>query len=165
MSCMSCVCTTWSWFSHAKTICSLHVFFFSLLYFFSWVAINWKYRMSVKYSNGSSVFLIPFHEFHELYFCTRGAPFSYVKIICNLHVIVSSLLYFFSMGLYGKYRWSVKYSTGSLVFISLPSVAWLVFVLRGHGFHMWKPFAACTYFFFRDFIYLSWVGTGYTGGP
>jgi len=149
--------------------------------------------------------------------CTRGLPFSHVKTICNLHVIVSSLLYFFPMGWYGKYRWSVKYSTGSLVFISLPSVAWLVFVLGvtfftcenhlqlgrisffatlfiyhelvrdipevhkiqqwffnfnislpwvawvlfvlgGHGFHMWKPFATCTNFFFAT-SFFSWIGT------
>jgi len=71
MSCMSCVCTRGSWFSHVKTICNLHVFSYSLLYF---LFMNWygKYRRSVKYSNGSLVIQFPSMSCMSCV-CTRGS--------------------------------------------------------------------------------------------
>jgi len=102
-----------SWFSRVKSICNLHVFFFSRLYF---LFMNWygKYRRSVKYNNGSSIFLIPFHEC-MCCVCTRGSWFSHVKTICKLDVFFYSLLYFLFMNWYWKYRRSVKYINGSSI--------------------------------------------------
>jgi len=71
ISCMNCVCTRGSWWSHLKTIFNLYIFLRSLLhiFFMSW---SGKCRWSVKYNNGVVFFGFPWIRCMNCV-CTRGS--------------------------------------------------------------------------------------------
>jgi len=146
-----------------KAFATCTYFFYTLLSFFlmSWYG---KYWCSVNYSTRSLIFS-SLQWVAWVVFVLGGYGFHMWKPFATCTYFFYTLLYFFFMSWYGKYRWSVNYSTGSLIFSLLPWVAWVVYVLGCHGYHMRKPFATCTYFFLCYFIFLSWVGMGSTRGP
>jgi len=159
---MSCVCTRGSWFPHVKTISNLQVFFHWLLYFLfmSWYG---KYRWSIEYSTGTLV-LSSLLWVAWVVFVLGGRGFQMWKLFATCTYFRYTLHYFFHE-LVWKNLWSIKYSTGTLSFISLLLLAWVVIVLGNYGFHMWRPFAICTYICFTLLYCFSWVGMGNTGGP
>jgi len=132
--------------------------FFRYFIFSSCLGINGKYRRSIVYStrslNYNSLPWIAWVVFvlggHGFYMWKPLATCTYFHFLY--------FIFFLWVGINGKSRRSLKYNTRSLNYNSLPWVAWVFFVLGGHGFHMWKPFAACTYFSFRYFIFsfMNW---------
>jgi len=89
---------------------------------------------------------------------------------CENHLQLARISFFttlfiFSWVAMGNTGGPQNIAMGLQFFNSLPWVAWNVFVLGGHGIHMWKPFATCTNLLFRYFIFVSWGGMEITGGP
>jgi len=162
ISCIKCVWSRTSWFSQFKGNSSLYVFSFDPPNVF-FMSRNGKNRGSVKYNIGDLISGFSWISWLNC-FWSRTSWFSRLKSISNLYIFLFDPLDVLFISRKGKFRGSVKYSIGDLIFrfswISCINCFWS----RTSWFSQLKTLSNLDVFFLSLFIFFPWLEKEIIGG-